>query len=193
MDNYEALKTITSKTINPRQFLRYSFGIDNLAHSEALEEETSFGYCTKCVGLLSKVLGLQKRTIREWGYNPNFDDMPAHAKLTCTYARLALSKTELNKISHQGYEAPKITAKQFIEEILLKGLSPDEKLKIISSTKFRGQYLNLLSRTLKISKITIYQWGRDIELKNMPKHYQHTLAYVLAAYKKQQNDEKNAA
>ncbi len=89
MDIYEVLKTLSSETTRPRQFLRYSFGIDKLAPEEALEEETSFGYCTKCVRLLSKILGLQRKTVREWGHNPNFERMPQYARMTCSYAHMA--------------------------------------------------------------------------------------------------------
>ncbi len=179
--------------IKPRQFLRYCFEIDNLSFSEALEEETDFGYCTKSVRLLAKILGFRRKTIREWGDNPNFEGMPQHARMTCNYAFTGLSKEELNQIIYTDSQAPSINAKQFISEIFLKNLSPEEKFKIISSTKFRGQYLNLLSRTLKVSKVTIYQWGRDMELKNMPKHYQYTLAYALTAYKKQEAVAKQGA
>lgn len=174
------------REIEPRQFLRYCFDIDKLSPEEALEEETNFGYCTKSVRLLSKILGLQKKTVREWGCNPNFNEMPQHARITCNYALMALSREELIRIISSDSEAPKITAKQFIDEVFLKDLSPSEKLEVVSSTKFRGQCFVVLSKVLMINKSTIYGWGRDIELKNMPTHYQYTLAYALAAYKKQQ-------
>jgi len=191
---YKISQTLLSETINPRQFLRYCFDIDKLPPEEALEEETNFGYCTKSVRLLSKILGFQKKTIREWGCNPNFEGMPQHARMTCSYAFIALSKKGLNQIIHTDKKAPLITAKQFIEEIFLEDLSPSEIFKEVSSTKFRSQYFALISKTLKVSKRTIYDWGSDIELKNMPKHYQHTLAYALAVYEKQQQvNKKNAA
>ncbi|WP_414620797.1 hypothetical protein [Calothrix sp. CCY 0018] len=95
--------------------------------------------------MLSKVLGLQRKTVREWGHNPNFENMPQHARTTCNYALVALSREEIKRIMTNDSQAPGITARQFIEEILLKDLSPEEKLKIISSTKFRSQFLNLLS------------------------------------------------
>ena len=174
--------------IKPRQFLRYCFGIDKLPPHEALEEETSFDYCTKSVRLLSTVLGLQKKTIRDWGQNPNFEGMPQHARITCNYALMALSREELNRIIYSGSQAPSITAKQFIEEVFLEGLSPSDRLKIVSSTKFRGQCFVLISSVLEISKSTIYQWGRDMELRDMPRHYQHTLAYAIAVYRKRQQN-----
>ena len=90
------------------------------------------------------------------------------------------------RIAIEKYAAPKITATQFINEMLLNGLSHSERLREVSSTKFRGQYLTLLSETLKISKRTIYLWGTDIELPKMPKYHQHTLAYAFAAYRKKQ-------
>lgn len=181
------------KEVQPRQFLRYCFGIERLSSEEVLEEETSFGYCSKSVKLISRVVGLQRKTVREWGDNPNFDDMPEHARLTCNYALIALSKEELNRIANTDCLAPTINAKQFIEEVFLDKLSASERLKIVTSTKFRVQCFALISTTLHLSKNTIYQWGSDIELKLMPKHYQHTLAYALKAYKKQQDVKRNAA
>ena len=129
---------------------------------------------------------MQKKTVREWGDNPNFEGMPQHARMTCSYASVALSSEALKRIAIEKYAAPKITATQFINEMLLNGLSHSERLREVSSTKFRGQYLTLLSETLKISKRTIYLWGTDIELPKMPKYHQHTLAYALAAYRKKQ-------
>lgn len=194
MDNhYKISQILLSETIKPRQFLRYCFGIDKLPLETMLEEETNFSYCTKSVRLLSKILGLQKKTVREWGDNPNFESMPQHARVTCNYALVALSREELIRIISSDSEAPKITAKQFIDEIFLKDLSPSKKLEVVSSTKFRGQCFAVLSKVLMVNKSTIYGWGSDIELKCMPKHYQHTLAYALATYGKQRIDEKNAA
>ena len=186
MKNYKILKTLPLENIEPRQFLRYCFDINKLSPETILEEETSFDYCSRSVRLLSKILGIKKRTIREWGDNPNFCNMPDYAKVTCSYAQAALSKEELDTIAHQEYEAPAVSAMEFIEEMLLLGLSPSERLKVISSTKFRGQCFTLLSQTLNISKRRLYQWGRDMELRDMPRHYQHTLAYAIAVYRKRQ-------
>lgn len=193
MNHYQAFQNLSSQNIEPRQFLRYCFDIDKLSPEEALEEETNFGYCTKSVRLLSKILGFQKKTVREWGDNPNFEGMPQHARMSCSYAFIALSREELNQIIYTDFQAPSITAKQFIGEIFLEDLSPSEIFKEVSSSKFRSQCFALISKTLKVSKRTIYDWGSDIELKCMPKHYTHTLAYALAVYNKQRSDEKNAA
>lgn len=186
--NYYQIKILPYQNVEPRVFLRYCFGIDRLSPEEALEEETSFDYCTKSVRLLSTILGLQKKTIRDWGQSPNFEGIPQHARITCNYALMALSREALNKIIYSGSHAPSVTAKQFIEEVFLKDLSPSDRLKIVSSTKFRGQCFALISKTLKVSKRTIYDWGSDIELKCMPKHYKHTLAYALATYKRSQKN-----
>lgn len=174
------------KTPEPRQFLRYCFNIDKLPLEEILEEETSFSYCTQCVRLLSKILGLQRKTVRSWGDNPNFEGMPQYARITCNYAQLGLSREELNRAINQEFNAPKLTAMEFIEEMLLKDLSAPERLKATTSSKFRGQCLTLLSNTLKTSKSAVYDWGSDMGLSRMPKHYEHTLAYAVAVYKKQE-------
>lgn len=177
----------------PRQFLRYCFNIDQLPLKEILEEETSFDYCTQCVRLLSKILGIQRRTIRQWGNNPNFEGMPKHIRVACDYVQLALSREELSKAINQDFDPPKLTAIEFIEEMLLKGLSSSERLKVTTSSKFRSQCLTLLSDTLKVPKNTVYSWGSDLELSHMPKYHEHTLAYALTAYKKQQKADKQSA
>ncbi len=123
----------------PRQFLRYCFNIDQLPLKEILEEETSFDYCTQCVRLLSKILGIQRRTIRQWGNNPNFEGMPKHIRVACYYVQLALSREELSKAINQDFDPPKLTAIEFIEEMLLKGLSSSEKLKVTASSKCRSE------------------------------------------------------
>ena len=187
MHNYEIFQHLSTESIEPREFLRYCFGIDKFTSEAILEEEIRFGYSTKCINLVSKLLGMQKKTVREWGDNPNFEGMPQHARMTCSYVQIALSPQVLTGIaSRRDYTAPRLSAMQFVEETLLNGLSHSERLREVSSTKFRGQYLTLLSETLKISKRTIYLWGTDIELPSMPKYHQHTLAYALAAYRKKQ-------
>ncbi|MGB6300166.1 MAG: hypothetical protein WBF90_28905 [Rivularia sp. (in: cyanobacteria)] len=186
MQNYQIFQHLPTESIEPREFLRYCFGIDKLMPEAIIDEEIRFGYSTRCMNLISKLLGMQKKTVREWGDNPNFEGMPQHARKTCSYAQIALSPDELRRIACRDYTAPRIAAMQFIEETLLRGLSHSEKLKIVTSTKFRGQYLTLLSETLKISKRTIYEWGRDIELPKMPLYHQHTLAYALAAHRKRE-------
>ncbi|NJN14087.1 MAG: hypothetical protein HC815_41940 [Richelia sp. RM1_1_1] len=183
---YEISRYLPTESIEPREFLHYCFGIDKFTPEAILEEEISFGYSTRCINLISKLLGMQKKTVREWGDNPNFEAMPQHARKTCSYAHIALSPETLERIASRDYTAPRLSAMQFVEETLLNGLSPCERLKQVSSTKFRGQYLTLLSETLKISKRTIYLWGTDIELPSMPKYHQHTLAYALAAYRKRE-------
>ncbi|NJN07559.1 MAG: hypothetical protein HC815_06030 [Richelia sp. RM1_1_1] len=186
MKNYEILKTLPPENIEPRQFLRYCFDINKLSPEAILEEETSFNYCSRSVRLLSKILGMKRKTVREWGENPNFERMPHYARKSCTYAQIALSIEKLRIIAHQEYEAPTVSVMEFIEEILLHGLLPSERLKVISSTKFRGQCFTLLSETLGVSKRTIYEWGRDIELPSMPHYHQHTLGYALIAYRRRQ-------
>ena len=188
MQNYDILRNLLTQSVEPREFLRYCFGIDKLNQEAILSEEIRFGYSTRCINLISKLLGMQKKPVREWGDNPNFEGMPQHARMTCSYASVALSSEILKRIAIEEYAAPKVTATQFINEMLLNGLSPYERLREVSSTKFRGQYLTLLSETLKISKRTIYLWGTDIELPSMPKYHQHTLAYALAAYRKKQQE-----
>ncbi|MEL6163903.1 MAG: hypothetical protein AAFR37_09120 [Cyanobacteria bacterium J06628_3] len=187
MQNYQFFQHLSTESIEPREFLRYCFGIDKFTREAILEEEIRFGYSTRCINLMSKLLGMQKKTVREWGDNPNLEGMPQHARMTCSYAQIALSPQVLTRIaSGRDYTAPRLSAMQFVEETLLNGLSHSERLREVSSTKFRGQYLTLLSETLKISKRTIYLWGTDIELPSMPKYHQHTLAYALAAYRKKQ-------
>ena len=100
--------------------------------------------------------------------------MAQYARMTCNYLQLALSKEELYRIINQDFKPPKLTAMELIEEMLLKALSPSERLKVVTSTKFRGQWLTLLSNTLKTSKSAVYDWGSDMGLSPMPKHYKYT-------------------
>lgn len=180
--------------INPRQFIRYCFELDKLSTEEILEEEVSFGYRSQCIGLLSKILGIKRHTVRKWGDNPNFTEMPQYARQTCNYVLIGLPQEKLITIAYSDcYEAPSINVKHFIEEILLKGLSSSEKLKVVSSTRFRGQCLKLLSEVTSASRNTLYEWGDDIEFKKMPSHYNHTLAYALMAYEKQIVAKRSAA
>ncbi len=182
----QIIQLLQSTPLEARQFLRYSFGIDKLSPEEILEEELNFSYGTKCINLLSKLLGFRKQTIRSWGDNPNFWNMPKHSQIACSYAQIALSQQELKRVSNEKYIAPRTTALEFIEETLLNASSPSQRIKILTSTNFRGSCLKLLSETLAISERTVYEWGRDIEFSNMSKYHQHTLAYALAAYCKRQ-------
>jgi hypothetical protein len=75
--------------IEPRQFCRKWFGIDNLPPDEIAECETETGYRKRCVKLISKILGLQERTVRGWG-NLNFPRMPYCHKLALSYALQAM-------------------------------------------------------------------------------------------------------
>lgn len=183
----QIIQLLQSTPLEPRQFLRYSFGIDKLSPEEILEEELNFSYGTKCVNLLSKLLGFRKQTIRSWGDNPHFWNMPKHSKIACIYAQIALSQKELQRVSYEEYVAPRITALEFIEATILNDSLPSKRIKILTSTNFRGNCLKLLSETLAVSERTIYEWGRDIEFGNMPKYHEHTLAYALAACCKRQN------
>ena len=188
-----AQNILSSENVEPREFLRYCFGIDNLILEEVIEEEADFRYRSQCIDLFSKLLGIEKATIRKWGNNPNLEKMPQYARTTCGYAQLALSRRELDRAINQEFEAPILNAIEFIEETLLQGLSPSEKLKSATSSKFRSQCLTLLSNTLNIPKSTIYEWGSDMGLSHMPKHYQHTLAYALIACKKHSTAKQSAA
>ena len=76
MQNYDILRSLLTQSIEPREFLRYCFGIDKLNQEAILSEEIRFGYSTRCINLISKLLGMQKKTVREWGDNPNFEGMP---------------------------------------------------------------------------------------------------------------------
>ena len=193
MDNCKSLRIISSQNLEPRQFLRYCFDLDTLNPQAILEEEISFSYRGQCIKLLSKILGINRKTIRDWGDDPNFGRMPQYARNTCYYAQLALSKKQLYRVLHYEYTPPTANPSEYIEEILLSGLPTSEKIKTMTSTKFRSQYFTSLSKVIGVAKHTIYEWGDSLELSKMPKRYKNTLGYALAAYRKHKNISEQSA
>ena len=66
MHNLNIAKNIrSSENIEQRQFLRYCVGTDNLIIEEVIEEEADFRYRNQCIDLFSKLLGIEKATIRK--------------------------------------------------------------------------------------------------------------------------------
>ena len=54
MHNYEIFQYLSSESIEPREFLRYCFGINRLTPEAIIYEEIRFGYSTRCINLISK-------------------------------------------------------------------------------------------------------------------------------------------
>ena len=61
---------------------------------EAVLEETDFSYRSQCIDSLSKLLGIEKVSVRRWGNNPNFKGMPKPRTHSCLRSRSIQKATE---------------------------------------------------------------------------------------------------
>ncbi len=137
------------KNAEPQQFLRYCFNIDHLLPEEMLEE-ISFSYCTQCVQSLSKILGIQTKTVRSWGIITTQEGMRQYARMTCNYAQLALSKEELYRIINQDFDAPKFTAISLHNWYILLLLFYKLTIRHCACVVFRV-YLNIFGRKFPLN------------------------------------------
>jgi len=74
------------KEIEPRQFCRIWFGLDKLSAKELDQCETETGYRANCVKVLSRVLKVSPRAVRNWGEGLEFERIPQHYKQSLGYA-----------------------------------------------------------------------------------------------------------
>lgn len=184
MKNYEILKSIPREGLEPRQFLRYCFGITELSPKELLEEETDSQYRKKCITVLCGVLGVQRQTVRKWGGDLNFEGMPNYCKVALAYIHAAeIVPIELKSILKGEYNAPQVDAQTFLEKILLYGLTEQQVLQTVSHANFRATCVKTLTQVLHIGTKSVQDWGQDISFRKMPKIHKHTLGYALAAIK----------
>lgn len=85
MNQYNMLKILPNQGLEPRQFLRYCFGIAELGAESLLEEETDSQYRKKCISVLSCIFNIERATVRKWGTDLNFDGMPNYCKIALAY------------------------------------------------------------------------------------------------------------
>jgi hypothetical protein len=62
--------------ITPREFCRKMHGLGDLPEVEILRAEMQLKYRKRCIGLLSRVLGVKRQTILNWGLGLDFQKMP---------------------------------------------------------------------------------------------------------------------
>ncbi len=189
MKNHEILNYLPDDGLEPRQFLRFCFGISDLTPERMLEEETKFHYSSSCIKLLSGLLGVTRQTVRNWGTNLSFDKMPQHTKLALAYInRCNLDKDTINAIvSGERYTPPSASAETFLKKVFFQGVTPAQRLVIVTHINFRPQYIKTLSQVLGIATSGVQEWGQDISLKRMPKYHQHTLGYAMCILEQHQD------
>ncbi|KOP24275.1 hypothetical protein AMR41_21310 [Hapalosiphon sp. MRB220] len=185
MNHYSTLKILPTQGLEPRQFLRYCFGIAELSPPELLEEETDSQYRKKCITVLCAVLGVQRPTVRKWGSDLNFDGIPNYCKISLAYIHAAeIVPNQLNRILTGEYNAPEVDAQTFLEKILLEGLTEKQILQTVSHANFRATCVKTLTQVLHIGTKSVQDWGQDMSFHKMPKIHKHTLGYALAAISK---------
>lgn len=85
--------------VEPRQFCRIWFGLEGMSPDDIAEAETESGYRKNCVKLLSKVIGVDERTVRMWGVGLRFEKIPQNHKRTLGYALFALRKSQRRQVA----------------------------------------------------------------------------------------------
>jgi hypothetical protein len=185
MNHYNTLKILPTQGLEPRQFLRYCFGITELSPPELLEEETDSQYRKKCITVLCAVLGVQRPTVRKWGSDLNFGGIPNYCKVSLAYIHAAeIAPNQLKSILRGEYNAPEVDAQTFLEKILLEGLTEKQILQTVSHANFRATCVKTLTQVLHIGTKSVQDWGQDMSFHKMPKIHKHTLGYALAAISK---------
>jgi hypothetical protein len=66
----------------PREFCRKMHGLGDLPEVEILRAEMQLDYRKRCIGLLSRVLGVKRQSVFNWGAGLDFQKMPV------TYQRI---------------------------------------------------------------------------------------------------------
>jgi hypothetical protein len=118
MNHYQTLKMLPNQGLEPRQFLRYCFGIADLSPEELLEEETDSQYRKKCITVLCAIFDVQRPTVRKWGSDLNFEGMPNYCKIALAYIHAAeIVPRQLKSILKGEYSAPSVDAQTFLEKI----------------------------------------------------------------------------
>jgi hypothetical protein len=181
MNHYQTLKMLPNQGLEPRQFLRYCFGIADLSPEELLEEETDSQYRKKCITVLCAIFDVQRPTVRKWGSDLNFEGMPNYCKIALAYIHAAeIVPHQLKSILKGEYSAPSVDAQTFLEKILIDGLTEQQVLQTVSHANFRATCVKTLTQVLHIGTKSVQDWGQDMSFRKMPQIHKHTLAYALA-------------
>lgn len=62
--------------LTPREFCRKMYGLSGLPEIEILRTEMEPSYRKRCIGLLSKTLGVKRQSVLNWGAGLEFQKMP---------------------------------------------------------------------------------------------------------------------
>jgi hypothetical protein len=181
MNHYQTLKMLPNQGLEPRQFLRYCFGIADLSPEELLEEETDSQYRKKCITVLCAIFDVQRPTVRKWGSDLNFEGMPNYCKIALAYIHAAeIVPRQLKSILKGEHNPPSVDAQTFLEKILIDGLTEQQVLQTVSHANFRTTCVKTLTQVLHIGTKSVQDWGQDISFRKMPQLHKHTLGYALA-------------
>jgi hypothetical protein len=181
MDNLHILQLLPNQGLEPRQFLRYCFGIAELSPEVIWEEETNSQYRKNCITVLSSIFNLERATVRNWGNDLNFDGIPNYCKIGLAYAYSGINSLEMASILDGCYTPPQIDPQIFLETVLLNGLTEQQKLRAVSHSDFHKSCIKILTQVLHVGTRSAQKWGQDISFRKMPRIHKHTLAYALAA------------
>lgn len=188
MKNCEILKGLPKKGLEPRQFLRYCFGIADLSTELLLEEETDSQYRKNCITVLSSIFDVERATVRSWGTDLNFAGMPNYCKICLAYMHaVGIKPNIVESILNGKYVPPRVEAQTFLEKVLLEGLSEQQKVQTISHNGFYMTCIKTLTQVLHVGTRSAQKWGQDITFGKMPRIHKHTLGYALAAISKTQS------
>ena len=187
MNQYNMLKILPNQGLEPRQFLRYCFGIAELGAESLLEEETDSQYRKKCISVLSCIFDIERATVRKWGTDLNFEGMPNYCKIALAYFfTTGIKSNTVESILIGEYVPPIIEPQAFLEKILLDGLTEQQRVQTISHTGFHASCIKTFAQVLHVGARSVQKWGQDITFSKMPRIHKHTLGYALAAISKSQ-------
>ncbi|BAZ40335.1 hypothetical protein NIES4101_62960 [Calothrix sp. NIES-4101] len=182
MNHLHVLQLLPSQGLEPRQFLRYCFGIAEFSPESIWEEETNSQYRKNCVTVLSSIFNVERATVRNWGNDLNFEGIPNYCKIGLAYVHAGgMSSKEIVNIIDGRYIPPQINPQTFLETILLNGLTEQQKLRAVSHSDFHKSCIKILTQVLHVGTRSVQKWGQDISFSKMPRIHKHTLAYALAA------------
>lgn len=182
MDDLHILQFLPKQGLEPRQFLRYCFGIAELSLESIWEEETNSQYRKNCVTVLSSIFNIERATVRNWGNDLNFEGIPNYCKIGLAYVYTSgICFKEMASILDGYYTPPQIDPQIFLETVLLNGLTEQQKLRTVSHSDFHKSCIKILTQVLHVGTRSAQKWGQDISFRKMPRIHKHTLAYALAA------------
>ncbi|MDV3002832.1 MAG: hypothetical protein N5P05_004487 (plasmid) [Chroococcopsis gigantea SAG 12.99] len=103
---FSTVKYYTDKeppSLTAREFCRRMYGLSSLPEIEILRVEMHSEYRKRCIGLLSKALGVQRQSVSNWGGGLDFRKMPAiHYRSLGMYWELYELRREIRRLRRFG-------------------------------------------------------------------------------------------